>query len=100
MDMEDLGPLSREYGPDSEIDPVCIDPVWKQIAAILLSRIRVGWYQPGKPIPSVKQLHQEFGIAKGTAERAVNWLKEQGLVRSVVGRGVFVLPEHMRPKNE
>jgi GntR family transcriptional regulator len=98
--MEDLGNLSREIGPDDEVDPLSLDEVWKQTAAILLARIRAGRYQPGRPIPSIKYLHEELGGSRGTVSRASDWLKAQGLVRSVYGRGVFVLPEHMRPKNK
>jgi DNA-binding GntR family transcriptional regulator len=41
---------------------------------------------------------QEHGIAGGTADRAVDLLKAEGLVRTVPGRGIYVVPEDERPR--
>ena len=38
------------------------------------------------------QLQQEFGIARGTARKAIALLREQGLVVTVKGRGSYVHP--------
>jgi GntR family transcriptional regulator len=46
---------------------------------------------PRTPVPSVKALVQEHNVARGTAERAVEVLRSEGLVRTVPGKGVFVL---------
>jgi DNA-binding GntR family transcriptional regulator len=48
-------------------------------------------------MPSIKDLMQEFGIAQGTAERAFQVLKDEGLVRVVIGRGHWVVPPGERP---
>ena len=40
----------------------------------------------------IAQLQQEFGLARGTALRAVDLLRQEGLVRTVAGRGTFVVP--------
>lgn len=84
--------LPTGYGPDTEIDHDGMDPVWMQLAAILVARIEAGRYVPGRPISSLNQLRQEFGVARGTAVKATDYLVEQGLVRAVHGRGVYVLP--------
>jgi GntR family transcriptional regulator len=42
-------------------------------------------------LPSVKQLQQTYGVAQGTAERAVRVLKDEGLVHTVIGKGVYVV---------
>lgn len=84
--------LPRGYGPDTEIDHEGMNPVWLQLAAILAARIEAGRYAPGRPIPSLNQLRQEFGVSRGTAVKAVERLADEGLVRAVHGRGVFVLP--------
>ncbi|GAA3728744.1 DNA-binding GntR family transcriptional regulator [Spinactinospora alkalitolerans] len=80
------------YGPDSEIDHEGMHPVWLQLAAILAARIESGRYAAGRPVPSLNQLRQEFGVARGTAVKATNHLADLGLVRAVHGKGVFVLP--------
>jgi hypothetical protein len=37
-------------------------------------------------------LAQEYEVAKGTAEKALGVLREDGLVRTVPGRGIYVVP--------
>lgn len=85
--------LPSGYEPDTEIDDEAMDPVWVQLAAILVARIEAGRYPAGRAIPSLNQLRQEFGVARGTIVKATNYLAEQGRVRAVHGRGVFVLPK-------
>ncbi len=80
------------YGADSELNSEGPDPVWLQLAAVLLARIDQGSYQPHRPIPSITQLEQEFGVARGTIRKATSLLAERGYVRIVNGKGVFVLP--------
>ncbi|WP_369077226.1 GntR family transcriptional regulator [Paractinoplanes aksuensis] len=38
------------------------------------------------------QLVQEHGVARGTARKSLQLLRERGLVVTVVGRGTFVAP--------
>jgi GntR family transcriptional regulator len=72
------------------VDHEGAEPVYRQVAAILRERIRSGQYPPGRPVPSEPQLVQEFGIARETARKAGRVLADEGLVRVVQGRGVFV----------
>ncbi|WP_338037833.1 GntR family transcriptional regulator [Nocardiopsis halotolerans] len=67
-------------------------PVWLQLAAILVARMEAGRYRPGRAIPSLTQLTQEFGVSRGTVAKATKYLADTGRVKSVHGRGVFVLP--------
>ena len=71
-------------------------PLYRQLAAILRERIMSG--KITRRVPSVKTLTQEFGIAQGTAERALALLRDEGLIRSAMGRGHFVVPEDERPR--
>ena len=41
-------------------------------------------------MPSENTLAQEYGVARGTAKKALDSLVEAGLVRRVQGRGTFV----------
>lgn len=74
------------------IDLLGPDPIYRQIAAVLAERISDGTYQPNRAIPSASAIAHEFGVARRTANQAVDVLKRQGLVRGVRGRGVFVIP--------
>ena len=67
-------------------------PLYVQVADAIEARIHGGELQPNRPVPSENQLVQEYGIARGTARKAIDLLRERGLVTTVVGRGTFVLP--------
>jgi GntR family transcriptional regulator len=76
------------------IDHDAEEPLYLQLAAILRGRIGSGELE--RRIPSVKTLTQEYGVAQGTAERALAVLREEHLIRSRMGRGHFVVPESER----
>lgn len=40
---------------------------------------------------------QRYQVAGGTIDRAIDLLREEGLVKTVLGRGVFVTPPEERP---
>ena len=67
-------------------------PVYLQLATLLRNMIESGEIPPDRPLPSVKSMMQTYGVAQGTAERAVRILKDEGLVRTVIGKGVYVRP--------
>jgi GntR family transcriptional regulator len=75
------------------IDPEGMTPVYVQVADVIAARIERGELVPNRPIPSEATMQQEFGIARGTARKAVDLLRERGLVVTVAGRGTFVRPE-------
>lgn len=56
----------------------------------LRERIDSGAIAPGDPLPSTQALMDEFGVSSQTAQRAVRVLKTEGLVESIIGKGVFV----------
>lgn len=73
-----------------EIDPESGTPIYLQLAAILRGQIQRGDIPTDRALPSVKVLVQTYGVAQGTAEKAVGVLRDEGLVHTVIGRGVFV----------
>ncbi len=64
---------------------------YAQIAAHFRARIRAGKLKPGDPLPSIAAIALEWGMSAPTAQRAVNVLKQEGLVRAEHGRGTFVV---------
>jgi DNA-binding GntR family transcriptional regulator len=74
-----------------EIDHESARPVYLQLADILRAMISSGEIPPDRPLPSVKQLQQSYGVAQGTAERAVRILRDERLVHTVIGKGVYVV---------
>ena len=82
-----------------EINPRSAVPPYRQIAAWLRSRIDAGEFRPGEdPLPSEKDLVDLFGVARDTARRAVQVLREDGLVETIPQRGSYVLPQERRPR--
>lgn len=74
------------------VDHDADSPVYQQIALIIKSRIDDGQILPRRRIPSESDMVQEFGVARTTARRAVEWMREQGWVYTVPQRGTFVAP--------
>ncbi len=68
-------------------------PKYIQLADILEQRITAGELQPNKPLPSEKFLMAEYGVARGTARRAVEVLRDRDLVFTVPQRGTYVKPK-------
>ncbi|MGA2826006.1 MAG: winged helix-turn-helix domain-containing protein [Streptosporangiaceae bacterium] len=66
-------------------------PVYIQLADLLRQQIATGELQPRRPIPSIRTLQQRYGVADGTVKKAVQVLRDEGLVRTVPGRGVYVI---------
>jgi DNA-binding GntR family transcriptional regulator len=75
-----------------EINPRAAEPPYRQIAAWLRTRIEAGEFRPGQdPLPSEKDLVGLFGVARDTARRAVQVLREEGLVITIPQRGTYVV---------
>ena len=84
--MSDLG----MYG-QAMIDKDLDTPVYVQLADLLRAQIPDGSLAPRRPLPSIRTLTQTYGVADGTVKKAVAVLRAEGLVRTVRGRGVYVV---------
>jgi GntR family transcriptional regulator len=73
-----------------EIDPDGPVPIYLQLANILRAGIESGEFPAGRPVPTERMLTQTFGIAVGTVKKAIQVLRDEGLVYTVIGRGVYV----------
>lgn len=74
------------------VDPDGPTPLYVQVADLIAAEIADGTLPPNRPIPSEATLKQRYGIARGTARRAVEELRQRGLVVTVPGKGSFVRP--------
>ena len=68
-------------------------PVYEQLAGVLRQQILSGEIEPDMALPSKRELREAYHVSPGTSERAFAILREEGLIRTVPGRGVFVVPE-------
>jgi DNA-binding GntR family transcriptional regulator len=74
------------------------EPLYRQLAAELRRMIDSGEIPPGRRLPSKKAIVQQYGVSQNTAERALAILKDEGLIETSMGRGLFVVPPEDRPR--
>lgn len=72
--------------PNIEVAP----PKYLQIAQHIRELIIRGDLAPGAEVPSERQLAAEWNVSRPTATRALEALRREGVVTSVVGSGTFV----------
>ena len=82
------GALQGPYVANVTVDPDSATPLYVQVATLLRERINSG--ELTSRLPSLRTITQEYGVSHITAEKAVQSLRESGLVVTVVGRGTFV----------
>lgn len=66
-------------------------PKYRHIADELRGQIASGEYKPGDRLPSKAALVKLYGGGVNTVERGVEVLRQEGLVESIQGAGMFVL---------
>ena len=66
-------------------------PPYLQIADHLRRQIEDGTIPPGRRIPSTVEMEQEYEVARDTLRKATKLLKEEGLIESVRGMGLYVV---------
>lgn len=79
------------------IDHDAETPPFAQLAAILRAQIGSGALRPGRALPSLTTLMQEYGLSRNTVRRSIAELTAEGLVRTRPGWGTFVIPPDERP---
>ena len=73
---------------------------YQQIAAELRRQIKAGRWRTGDRLPTVTQLAEEWGRARGTIRLATDLLVKEGLVIKRGGSGIYVAgqaPQRQRP---
>ena len=65
-------------------------PIYRQVAGAITGEIKKGQLEYGYQLPTVRQLADELGIAKGTIKRAYDDLEATGMISKTRGRGTFV----------
>ncbi|MFI9553661.1 GntR family transcriptional regulator [Nonomuraea endophytica] len=68
-------------------------PLYAQLADVLRKRIDDGDLMPGSLMPSEADLMREFGVARITARRAIQELREADAIYTIKGEGSYVGPK-------
>ncbi len=69
-------------------------PRYMQVYSSLYQWIAQGHYAPGARLEPENQLCGMFGVSRITIRKAIGMLVEQGLLRTVQGKGTFVATDH------
>ena len=72
------------------------EPLYRQLAKLLISQIHAGDYQTGNRLPSERELSEAYKVSRITARQAIDLLFEDGLIFREQGRGTFVAEPRMR----
>ncbi len=72
------------------INPDLDIPIYQQLFDAIQIAIKKEVLRLGQQLPTVQQLTNELGIARGTVKRAYDELEHAGLIEKVQGRGTFV----------
>jgi len=65
-------------------------PLYRQIKALLLSRLQAGEWKPGEAIPSEVELAARLKVSQGTVRKAVDELAQENHLVRRQGKGTFV----------
>ncbi|MBW8804010.1 MAG: GntR family transcriptional regulator [Catenulisporales bacterium] len=76
------------------IDPTSSVPKHLQLKD-LLARMLADGMQPGTPIPSERDLAEQYGLSRMTVRQAINALVADGRLERRLGRGTFVAQPKM-----
>lgn len=80
-----------------ELDPDDPRPPYQQVASALRAAILTRKFQPGDKLPSGPELARRFNVARMTVQQAIRLLRDEGLVVSRQGSGVFVRQRTEQP---
>ena len=83
-----------------EIDPDSDVPRYQQLASLLRRQIEDGTIAERRPLPSKRTMRQQYGVSAGTIDKAMNLLRAEGLIKTVLGLGLYVVARGDRPVND
>ena len=66
------------------------DLAYMRVAGDVAARIGSGELAPGARLRSERDLAEHYGVSYGTIRRAMEVLRDRGLITTIHGRGTFV----------
>jgi DNA-binding transcriptional MocR family regulator len=73
------------------IDRTATKPIYRQVAAVIRADAGSGRLTGGAKLPSTRDLSRSLGVHRNTIVEAYRLLEREGIVRSGVGSGTFVV---------
>lgn len=68
-------------------------PLYAQLKEQIIAAIRNGEFQPGDQLPSQRNLIQKYNMSHMTVRRALDELKNEGIINAIPGKGFYVAEE-------
>ena len=72
-----------------------LTPLYMQLREIVRYKIETGEFAPCTALPSENELADAYAVTRQTVRNAIDTLVNEGLLRRVAGKGVFVLGSRM-----
>ena len=72
------------------------EPLYRQLAKLLIAQIHSGDYKAGNRLPSERELSEAHKVSRITARQAIDLLFEDGMIYREQGRGTFVAEPRTR----
>ncbi|QLE73252.1 winged helix-turn-helix transcriptional regulator [Streptomyces rectiverticillatus] len=85
--------MAEEQGAPP-VDPTRVAYVYMQVADHVAAQIEVGALRPGARLAGERDLAEQYGVAIGTVRRAIQELRDRGLLVTLPAKGTFV-PEQL-----
>jgi DNA-binding transcriptional regulator YhcF (GntR family) len=76
--------------PRIEVDTASGMAPWRQVHDQIERLVSIGALPPGTPLPTIRQLARDLGLAAGTVARAYRELESAGVVRTARRQGTVV----------
>jgi DNA-binding transcriptional regulator YhcF (GntR family) len=87
----------QTYRQGMSLDPDDPRPPYQQVASALRAAILTKKLGPGDRLPSGNELAKRYGVARMTVQQAFRLLRDEGLIVTRQGSGVFVRERTERP---
>lgn len=74
-------------------------PIYRQLCDMILADVKSGELSQGDRLPTVRELSDELGLARGTVKRSYDELRKNGIIDMTQGRGTFVRYQPMNSES-
>ena len=75
-------------------------PIHARLRGAIQAQLKDGTLQPGETLPPERVMKEELGISRATIRQAIKSLVDDGMLKSIVGAGTFVLDPQQIPSHK
>ncbi len=70
-------------------------PIYQQLVDKIRAAVKAGTLNTGAQLPTVQELSDRLGVARGTIKRAYDELEHEGMIEKIRGRGTFICQQRL-----